>query len=96
MASYKKLCYRCKKNYVPASWKDRFVTCYDCTKKESSVAIQDPKMREMFDIPEEYYKENSFLRKIKLGYIRYNSLTDRQIEAFKETVKKLKKPSKKN
>lgn len=92
MASYKKLCYRCKKNYVPASWKDKFVTCYDCTKKESSVEIQDPKMKELFNIPEDYYKENSFLRSIKLNYIRYNTLTERQIEAFKETVKKLKNP----
>jgi len=93
MASYKILCYRCKKAYVPASWKDKFVTCYDCSKNESSAEIKDPKMKKMFDIPEEYYKENAFLRNIKLNYIRYNSLTDRQIEAFKETVKKLKKGS---
>lgn len=90
MARYKILCYKCKKNYVPASWSDKFVTCYDCVKRELSAPIQDPQMKKMFDIPEEYYKENAFLRNIRLSYIRYNSLTDRQIGAFKETVKKLK------
>lgn len=91
MVSFKILCYRCKKAYVPASWSDKFVTCYDCSKNELSVPIQDSQMKKMFDIPEEFYRENSFLRKIKLNYIRYTGLTDRQIEAFKETVKKLKK-----
>lgn len=93
MAKFKILCYRCKKNYVVASWSDKFVKCYDCSKDESSVPIEDPKMKKMFDIPEEFYKDNSFLRNIKLSYIRNKSLSDRQIEAFKETVKKLKKDS---
>lgn len=93
VTSYKMLCYRCKKTYVPASWSDKFVTCYDCSKNELSAPIQDPQIKKMFDIPEEFYRENFFLRKIKLNYIRYQNLTDRQIEAFKETVKKLKKNS---
>ena len=95
MASFKILCYRCKKNYVVASWRDKFVTCYDCWKNEGSAEIKDPKMKKMFEVPEEFYKENSFLRSIKLNYIRYNNLSDRQIDAFKETVEKLKKPAKK-
>ena len=78
-----------------ASWRDKFVKCYDCSKDESSVPIEDAKMKKLFDIPEEFYKENVFLRSIKLNYIRYNNLSDRQIEAFKEAVKKLKTPSKK-
>jgi len=93
MVSYKILCYKCKKAYVPGSWKDKFLACYDCLKGELSKQIEDPKMKKMFDIPEEHYKENPFLRNIKLNYMRYNNLTDRQIEAFKEAVKKLKKPS---
>ena len=93
MVSYKILCYKCKKAYVPGSWSDKFVTCYDCSKKELSAPISDPQMKKMFDIPEECYRESSFLRKIKSNYLRYNSLTDRQIEAFKETVKRLKKSS---
>ena len=94
MAKYKILCYKCKKNYIPASWSDKFVACYDCLKRELSTEIKDSKMKKMFNISEELYKENAFLRSIKLNYIRYESLSDKQIEAFKETVKKLKNPVK--
>ncbi|MBI4158627.1 hypothetical protein HY500_00010 [Candidatus Woesearchaeota archaeon] len=90
MAKYKQLCSRCKKNYVPASWRDRYIQCHDCQKKELSTEIEDKEFKKMFDIPEEFYKENSFLRSIKIKYIRFKSLTERQIEAFKETVKKRK------
>lgn len=86
---YKKKCIRCQKNYVPATWKDRYVTCYECQKKELEGEIKDPKMKKFFDIPEEYYKENAFLRNIKINYLRYGSLTEKQIEAFKKAVKKI-------
>ena len=33
---------------------------------------------------------NASLRDIKIKYIRFKTLTERQIEAFKETVKKMK------
>ncbi|MAG52842.1 MAG: hypothetical protein CMH62_02670 [Nanoarchaeota archaeon] len=95
MAKYKQLCYVCKKNYVPAYWKNKYVICYDCQKKELSTEIEDKKMKKMFDIPEEFYKENSFLRSIKLNYIRYKELSEKQISAFKKTVKTMKAESKK-
>ena len=53
--------------------------------------IKDPKMKKMFDIPDEFYKVNSFLRDIKINYMRYENLSERQIEAFKNTVKDMKK-----
>ena len=53
--------------------------------------IKDPKMKKMFDIPEEFYKENSFLRDIKIKYLQWGELTEKQIEAFKKTVEKMKK-----
>jgi len=90
MAKFKQLCLRCKKNYVPASWRDKFIQCYECQKKELSTEIEDKEFKKMFDIPEEFYKENSFLRDIKIKYIRFKTLSERQIEAFKETVKKMK------
>ena len=90
MVKYKRLCSRCKKNYVPASWRDKYVQCYECQKKELSTEIEDKEFKKMFDIPEEFYKENSFLRDIKIKYIRFKTLSERQIEAFKETVKKMK------
>ena len=47
-------------------------------------------MKKMFDIPIELYQKNSFLRNIKSNYIKYGSLTEKQIEAFKKVVADLK------
>ena len=63
--------------------------CYDCQKNDLSKEIKDPEMKKLFDIPEEYYKENGFLRNIKIGYLKYKKLTDKQIEAFEKTVDKI-------
>jgi len=52
--------------------------------------IKDPKMKKMFDIPEEFYKDNAFLRDIKAKYVKWKNLTEKQVEAFKKVVKKLK------
>lgn len=91
---YKQKCYGCKKNYVIATYRQKYVLCYECQKKELEGEIKDPKMKQLFEIPEQYYKDNAFLRDIKINYLKYNSLTEKQIEAFKKTVKKLneKKP----
>ncbi|MBW2978183.1 hypothetical protein KY331_05025 [Candidatus Woesearchaeota archaeon] len=68
----------------------RFVICYDCQKEDLNKEIKDPKMKKMFNIPEEFYRNNAFLRSIKTNYIRFGKLSEKQIEAFKKTVKKLK------
>ena len=52
--------------------------------------ITDPAMKAMFDIPEEYYMNNIFLRDIKKNYIKFKSLSEKQIEAFKKTVEDIK------
>ena len=43
----------------------------------------------MFDIPEELYKKNFFLRDIKIKYLRYGKLSDKQIAAFKRVAKEM-------
>lgn len=87
---YKKKCFRCQKNYVSATYRDRYVVCYECQKKQMQGEIKDPKIKKLFDIPKEFYKQNSFLRDIKVKYLQYENLTERQIEAFEKTVKKMK------
>lgn len=87
---YKQKCQKCKQNYVTVSRGQRFAICYECQKPEMEGEIKDPKIKKLFDIPEEFYKKNSFLRNIKASYFRFGGLTERQIEAFKKTVKKLK------
>lgn len=93
-AKYKQKCKRCNKNYVVVTWRQRFPICYDCQKREMSGEIKDPKMKRMFKIPEEFYKENAFLRSVKINYLRFGDLSEKQVEAFKETVKKMKEERK--
>jgi len=90
MIRYKQKCIRCKTNYVSATNRTRYVMCYDCQKNELRGEITDPKMKKMFNIPEECYKQSAFLRNIKVNYLRYGELTEKQISAFNEVVKKLK------
>ena len=90
MVSYKERCRRCKKNMVVVSSRSQFPQCYDCQKGELNKEIKDPKMKKMFDIPEEFYKQSSFLRSIKSNYLKFGSLTDKQIEIFKKVVEEMK------
>ncbi|HLC32687.1 MAG TPA: hypothetical protein VJJ82_02580 [Candidatus Nanoarchaeia archaeon] len=90
MVSYKQLCARCKKNMVLIVGRSQFPLCYDCQKSELSGPISDPKMKKLFNIPEDLYRQSSFLRSIKSGYLRFGKLSDKQIEAFKNTVEKIK------
>ncbi len=69
--------------------RNQFPICYECQKPELQKEIKDPKMKKMFDIPEELYKKSGFLRSIKSNYLRYGKLTDKQIEFFKKTVKEM-------
>lgn len=90
MVSYKEKCRRCKKNMVLVSARNRFPMCYDCQKTELGGKIKDPEMKKMFDIPEEFYRQNSFLRSIKMNYLKFGNLTEKQIEVFKKVVNDLK------
>ena len=94
MVQYKQRCFRCKKNYVLISGRNKFPLCYDCQKKELNKKIKDKKMEKFFDIPEEFYKENIFLRNVKIYYLRTGELSKKQVDAFKKTVKKMKEEDK--
>ena len=87
---YKQKCAKFKKNYVLVTSANSYVICYDCQKDSLVGEITDPFYKKLLDIPEEYYKENAFLRNIKANYLRYHSLTDNQISAFEKAVEKMK------
>ncbi|MBS1267178.1 MAG: hypothetical protein MAG795_01150 [Candidatus Woesearchaeota archaeon] len=89
-AKYKKKCMRCS-NYVTISRYKKYVVCDECNEKELNQEIDDPKYKKLFDIPKKFYKQNSFLRDIKLNYLRYEKLSEKQVAAFKKTVKEMKK-----
>ncbi len=58
MVLFKQKCMICKKKWVLATGRSRFIICYDCQKKDLDKPIKDPVLKKMFDIPEEFYKEN--------------------------------------
>ena len=70
--------------------RSQFPLCYDCQKGELSVPITNAKMKKFFAISEEFYRNNPFLRSIKMNYIRFGRLSEKQIEAFKKTVEEMK------
>lgn len=86
---FKQKCRKCNKNYVLAGRGQRFVVCYDCQKADLKGEITDPEMKKLFDIPDELYMTNSFLRDIKVKYLRYKNLTDKQIAAFKKVLEEV-------
>ena len=87
MAKYKQKCSRCKEQYViVSSWKDRYPVCYDCQKNELQGEVTDPEMIKMFDIPHSYYVESPFLRNIKISYLRFGKLSEKQVDRFVKTV----------
>lgn len=94
MITYQQRCGRCKKNFVMVSRGAQFVTCYPCQKAEMSGEIKDPKLKKMFNIPEELYMKNAFLRDIKIKYLRFGTLSDKQIEIFKKVAKELTEKNK--
>ena len=87
---FKQKCAKCKKNYVLTTSRSSYVICYDCQKATLSAEITDPIYKRLFDIPEEYYKENAFLRNIKANYLKFGSLTENQASTFKKVVEKIK------
>ena len=87
---FKQKCNKCKKNFVLTTSRQPYVVCYECSKDSLKGEITDPMYKRLFDIPEEYYKDNAFLRNIKSNYLRYHSLSDKQIEVFKKVVEKIR------
>ncbi len=87
---YKQQCVRCKKNWVSVTWKNKFPICFDCQKSDLNGKITSPKMKKLFNIPDEFYRKNAFLRNIKINYLKYKMLTQKQEDAFKNVVEKLR------
>ncbi len=89
MASYKQRCGKCKKNWVLMSWRGGFPICYECQKDDLIGEITDPEMKKLFDVPEELYRQSSFLCNIKKRYLQAGHLSEKQIAAFKQVAEKI-------
>lgn len=95
VVQYNQQCMRCRKNYVLVSGRNNYPLCYECQKTELNQPIKDKKMKEFFNIPEEFYKESQFLRNIKIYYIKFKELSEKQKEFFKKVVEEMKNSAKK-
>ena len=87
---YKQKCGICKTNYVTTTRMQHFVVCEACQKRQMAGEIKDPEMKKMFDVPEIFYRENSFLRNIKKYYLKFDKLSEKQIEIFKKVAEDMK------
>lgn len=92
---FKQRCALCKKNMVVMYTSRQFPICVECHMKRISDPVTDPKYKEMFNIPRDFYEKSMFLRNIKESFQRFGSLTENQVTAFKKAVDDLKNPKKK-
>ncbi len=61
--------------------------------REINRPIEDEKFRKMFDIDQKLYEQSSFLRSIKSNYLRFGSLSEKQVEVFKKVAAELMNPN---
>lgn len=94
LPKYKQRCALCKKNMVLMYSARQFPICTDCHMKRIAEPIKGKKY-DFLNIPDELYRESSFLRNIKESFLRFGSLSEKQIEVFKKVVGDLKNPKKK-
>lgn len=86
---FKKKCNVCKENWVLVRHRE-YTICTPCHMKQIfSEEITDKKYK-FLNISKELYEQSRFLRNIRQSYIRYKELTEKQIDAFKKTVKDVK------
>jgi hypothetical protein len=88
-AKYKQLCAICRKNHALIVSRNQFPICTSCSMKQISQPIENEKFRKLFDIDQKLYEESSFLRSIKSNYVRFKSLSEKQIETFKKVADEL-------
>ncbi|MBI2580538.1 hypothetical protein HYV85_01890 [Candidatus Woesearchaeota archaeon] len=93
---YKQLCAICRKNHILISSRNQFPICTSCSMKQINQPITDEKFRKMFDIDQKLYEESSFLRSIKSNYLRFGSLSEKQIDTFKRVAAELANPVQSN
>jgi hypothetical protein len=84
MVEYKELCMLCKKTRVLIKSRRQKAICTACQFRgiDDSKPITDPAMKKLFDIDPQLYEASYFLRDIKAKYLRFGSLTEKQIEVF--------------
>ena len=90
---FKQKCKICKGEWVLVSYRV-YPICVSCHMKQIfSEEVTDKKFN-FLNIKKEFYEKSRFLRNIRQSYLMYKSLSEKQIEAFKKTLKEIKNPKK--
>ena len=89
---YKQLCAICKKNHVLIQERNQFPICVLCSMKQINQPIENETFKKLFDIDQTLYEQSSFLRSIKSNYLRFGSLSEKQVETFKRVAEEMKGP----
>lgn len=89
---YKQVCAICRKNHVLILSRNQFPICTSCGMKQINQPILDETFKKLFDIDNALYEKSSFLRSIKSNYLKFGSLSEKQIETFKRVAKELASP----
>ena len=87
MVEYKEKCFVCKKNMVLISSRRQKAVCIGCQfRGVDDKPITDPTMKQLFDIDPKLYERSYFLRDIKAKYLRFGSLTEKQVDVFRKVA----------
>lgn len=89
MAKYKQLCTLCRRNHVTIEYYKQKPICPECEMKNWE-EVKSEKYKKIFDISKEFYTKSYFLRNVRDYYEKFGKLSEKQIEAFKKTVEKMK------
>jgi len=90
---FKQKCKICKKEWVIINRRE-FPICIKCHMRQIFSEEITSKKYQFLNISKKLYEKSRFLRNIRQAYLMYNSLTKKQIQAFKKTIQELKKPKK--
>lgn len=93
---YKQLCAICRKSHVLISSGNQFPICTACSMRQIDKPIEDAAFKKLFDIEQKLYESSSFLRSIKSNYLRFGSLSEKQIEVFKKVAAEMKSGAQKS
>ncbi|MBU0457166.1 MAG: hypothetical protein ABH824_04780 [Nanoarchaeota archaeon] len=87
---FKKKCGICREEWVLINDRE-YPICVNCHMKQIFSEEITEKKYDFLNIDKKIYLKSRFLRNIRHSYLRYKSLTDKQVEAFKKAVEDIKK-----
>jgi hypothetical protein len=87
---FKQKCKICKECWILVKYRE-YPICVKCHMRQIFAEKVEDKKFKFLNVDKKIYEQSRFLRNIRQSYLMYKSLTDKQIETFKKTVKDLKK-----